>query len=172
MQVRDARPADAAAIAHVHVDSWRTTYKGTVPDDYLARLSSAHRQQMWEENPRAATPTRVLMAEDAGGRIVGFAARSTERSGDPLYRGELYAIYLLDSYQHRGIGRDLFAAVVGHLIGQGMDGMLIWVLAANPSRRFYDAMGGRPVRQQHVEIGGATLEEVAYGWHDLHALRR
>jgi hypothetical protein len=39
MRVREANPTDAAAIAKVHVDSWRTTYKSIVPDDFLANLS-------------------------------------------------------------------------------------------------------------------------------------
>jgi hypothetical protein len=44
--------------------------------------------------------------------------------------------------------------------------MLVWVLADNPSRRFYEALGGAPVRTQHIEFGGTLLEEIAYGWRD------
>jgi hypothetical protein len=34
MLIREAFPTDAAALARVHVDSWRTTYAGIVPADY------------------------------------------------------------------------------------------------------------------------------------------
>jgi hypothetical protein len=37
--IREAAPADAPGIARVHVDTWRTTYQGIVPDQFLARLS-------------------------------------------------------------------------------------------------------------------------------------
>ncbi|MBV9785789.1 MAG: GNAT family N-acetyltransferase, partial [Acidisphaera sp.] len=37
--IRRARPADAAAIAAVHVAAWRSAYPGILPDTYLARLS-------------------------------------------------------------------------------------------------------------------------------------
>lgn len=36
--VRSARVEDAGAIARVNVDTWRTTYPGIVPQDYLDAL--------------------------------------------------------------------------------------------------------------------------------------
>jgi len=34
-----AGPADAEALARAHVTSWRETYRGLLPDAYLARMS-------------------------------------------------------------------------------------------------------------------------------------
>lgn len=34
--IRLARPGDENEIARVHVESWRSTYKGIVPDEVLA----------------------------------------------------------------------------------------------------------------------------------------
>ena len=45
--------------------------------------------------------------------------------------------------------------------------MLAWVLARNPSRRFYEAVGGELLGSQEIEISGVILEEVAYGWPDV-----
>jgi hypothetical protein len=39
MIIRDASPADAAAIARVRVDAWRETYRGIVPEAFLDGLS-------------------------------------------------------------------------------------------------------------------------------------
>ena len=56
-------------------------------------------------------------------------------------------------------------------MGFGLDSMIVWVLAENrPARRFYEALGARLVTERHVEIGGASLPEVAYGWSDIGAL--
>ena len=52
----------------------------------------------------------------------------------------------------------------------GMPSMLIWVLAKNPSRAFYEALGGQRVYEKQIVIGGETLVEVAYGWRDIHSL--
>jgi hypothetical protein len=48
--------------------------------------------------------------------------------------------------------------------------MLAWALTDNPARRFYEALGGVEVRRKMQRIGGATLEEVAYGWPHIRAL--
>ena len=172
VRIREAQPEDAAGIARVHVDSWRTTYRGLIPDAHLASLSYERREAMWRRLIQEAAPTyTVFVAEGSAGEIVGFADAGPERSGDPVYAGELPAIYLLEAYQHRGIGRQLMRAVADHLTAHGMETMLLWVLAANPARQFYEALGGRLVRSQAIDIGGATLEEVAYGWTDLSPLR-
>ncbi len=48
--------------------------------------------------------------------------------------------------------------------------MLVWVLADNPSRYFYEAMGGKLLGSQEVKVGGVTLKEVAYGWENIRNL--
>jgi GNAT superfamily N-acetyltransferase len=169
MRIRMATVSDVTAITRVQVDSWRTTYKGIVPDDYLANLSYAHRTRLWHEVV-TASGSLVYVAEAADGNVVGFAAGGRERSGDPVYRGELYAIYLLEGWQRRGIGRRLIMAFVGGLIAAGFTSLLVWVLAENPSRRFYEALGGQQVRQKLGTTGGVQLVEVAYGWLDVHTI--
>ncbi|MCL6633218.1 MAG: GNAT family N-acetyltransferase [Alicyclobacillus herbarius] len=57
------------------------------------------------------------------------------------------AIYLLQDYQRQGIGRRLFRHVIQHLVQNECLGMLIWVLADNPSRRFYESLRGQPIRE-------------------------
>jgi hypothetical protein len=46
MRIREATIADVAAIAKVHAESWRTTYKGLLPDDYLANLTYEQREPL------------------------------------------------------------------------------------------------------------------------------
>jgi GNAT superfamily N-acetyltransferase len=108
----------------------------------------------------------LLVAEDATGNIVGFVSAGEERSGDAEYRGEIYAIYLRESAQGKGIGTRLMREAAARLARHGYRAMLLWVLADNPSRRFYERLGGRPARSKQVTYG-VELEEVGYGWDDL-----
>ncbi len=55
-------------------------------------------------------------------------------------------------------------------MADGKRSMLAWVLAENPSQLFYEAAGGRLLGSQDIQIGGVTLEEVAYGWDDTRGL--
>jgi GNAT superfamily N-acetyltransferase len=164
MQIRPAHPDDAAALAKVHVDSWRTTYKGIVADDYLASLSYAQREKMWRDILTNFTATTfVYGAEDGRGQLIGFISGGPAQNNELVYAGELFAIYLLDVYQRQGIGRQLTMTLVQRLLAEGISSMLLWVLAENPARRFYEALGGQAVKEMAITIGNAELIEVAYG---------
>jgi GNAT superfamily N-acetyltransferase len=171
MHIRPAHAHDVTAIARVHVESWRTTYTGIVPDDFLASLSYAQRERLWHQ---FLTPpgnqTIVYVAADASDQVVGFASGGPERSGDTIYTGELYAIYLLAAYQRRGIGRQLMTTLVSRLFQDGMTALLLWVLAANPARQFYERLGGKQIYTKTVTMGNTSLDEIAYGWQDARRL--
>lgn len=143
--MRAATRGDLRAIAEVHVESWRTTYAGLLEDDFLHRLSVEERIGQWT-SAMGVAGSHLLIVEVPEAGIVGFAAGGPERSGDPEHRAELYAIYLLKSYQRRGLGSALTRALVDRLVADGHDSLLVWVLVANPARRFYEKLGGRELR--------------------------
>lgn len=49
MNFREANIGDAPGIAKVHVDSWRSTYKGIIPQSFLDGLSYEQRTKLWEK---------------------------------------------------------------------------------------------------------------------------
>ncbi len=111
------------------------------------------------------------VAELPSGRIVGFATGGPRRgSAYADYGGELYTLYLLREHQRAGIGRRLFGSVARGLAEGGITSLLAWVLARNPSRHFYESVGGKLLGSQEIEIGGVRLEEVAYGWPDIESV--
>lgn len=172
--VRPARPDDATAIARVQVATWRTTYRGIVPDEYLDSMEEEPRarygRDVTSRDAEAAGKPFVVVAEDTGRGVVGFAAAGPERRGDPHFCGELEAIYILQEYQRQGIGRRLVREVVQRLLQRGFNTMLVWVLAENPYRRFYEALGGSVLCSEQLTIGGKTLGKRAYGWDDIRHL--
>lgn len=168
MIVREATPSDAAGIARVHVKTWRSTYKGIVSDEVLDGLSHDERQAMWS----AALTTRrsdnhIYVIERDGGEVIGFAAAGLERQERTGKVGEIYAIYLLKEHQGKGWGKRLFSEAVNRLKIEGYESMMLWVLADNPTRGFYEAMGGSVSTQKDIEIGKDTLIEVAYEWEKI-----
>ncbi|MEO5930642.1 MAG: GNAT family N-acetyltransferase [Candidatus Kapaibacterium sp.] len=168
MIIRDALPSDARGIAEIHVDSWRKTYRGIVPDEYLAAMShdtneARHRNYLTTPHPE----TWTVVAVDDAGAINGFANFGRVREEMWELDGEVYAIYLQPGTERRGTGRALMAACARRLRENGFGSMLVWVLAENRSRYFYERCGGLPVTSKHISIGGAILEEIGYGWKDL-----
>ncbi|MDS9470740.1 GNAT family N-acetyltransferase [Sporosarcina pasteurii] len=162
MFIRKATVEDVKGIAKVHVDSWRTTYQGIVPDSYLSSLAYKEREKIWVRGIKENT---IYIVEDESDQLVGFATGGKERTGKYKdYLGELYAIYLLEATQGKGLGRKLFNRVVKDLQGKNLNSMLIWALADNPACHFYEKLGGKKVDTAEIEIAGKKLKEVAYGW--------
>ncbi|WP_315788156.1 GNAT family N-acetyltransferase [Fischerella sp. JS2] len=174
MIVREATHSDVAAIARVHVDTWRTTYQGIVPHEFLTNLSYEKRENGWHQvlNNAPKDGNFTYVAEDESGQIVGFANGGVERAGDPVYQGELRAIYILKSHQKKGIGRELVWTVTQRLGQMKIDSMLVWILADNPACQFYQTLGGQRVHEKEIERGGTKLIEIAYGWIDISNLQR
>ncbi|CAG7645276.1 hypothetical protein PAESOLCIP111_04909 [Paenibacillus solanacearum] len=164
MRIRRAVYSDAADIAKVHIDSWKTTYRGIVPDAYIDKLSFDDRLNQWETALKSGQ--LVVVAENEEGAVVGFANGGKERSSHPLYTGELYALYILKAYQRQGIGSLLVREVMKTLSHEGLHSMLIWVLEDNPATMFYRSMGGKEVMRQTIERG-VLLTQIAYGWDGL-----
>jgi len=177
VRIRTARPADAVGIARVHVDSWRATYPGQLPDRYLSNLREGNRavaRMHLLAHPRGAGATFV--AEEAGAAadgIVGFADCGPSRGGVPGYPGEFYAIYLVPEAQNRGIGRALMGMMSRHLLDHRCPAGIVWALESNQAARwFYERLGGRRIGARRSPFAGTTVEEVAYGWDDLVPLAR
>jgi GNAT superfamily N-acetyltransferase len=168
ISIRAATEHDAIAISRVHVQSWRTTYAGIVPDEYLAALNEVDRVPQWRE--QLARDIQVYIA-DVDGEVAGFICGGPIREPVRTYDAELFAIYLLERSQRHGIGTALLRELAGSLLSKGFTSMIVWVLDKNPSRHFYVKSGAQLVTSKDIEIGGVMLPEVAYGWPDLEAIR-
>ncbi|MBE9123766.1 GNAT family N-acetyltransferase [Tychonema sp. LEGE 07199] len=173
MIVREAKIADAPAIARVNLDTWRTAYRKFLPADYLAQLSYQKREKNWQEilSNVKNTGDFVCVAENDSGQIVGFAAGGCERTGKYAYQGELFAIYILEEYQRQGIGQQLVRAVVTKLTESSLNSMLAWVLGDNSACKFYEFLGGEKVDEHQTNKAGVAVKEIAYGWNDLALLK-
>ncbi|HEU5378014.1 MAG TPA: GNAT family N-acetyltransferase, partial [Ktedonobacteraceae bacterium] len=73
--------------------------------------------------------------------------------------------------QRQGLGRRLFFHVVERLRALGLTSMLIWVLAENSARRFYEALGGKMVETGIYRTHGIELRQVGYGWPDIRQIK-
>jgi GNAT superfamily N-acetyltransferase len=179
--VRRARPADAAAIGAVHVAAWRSAYPGILPDAYLSRLS-VPRQAAYYDNAirggvgvHVATASGADLGEGHGGaaRVVGFVTGAPARAGRgpmPLADGEIETLYVLEDWRERGLGRRLMRSASAHLAAAGCGSAFVWVLRNNPSRWFYERLGGRPAAESTITVGGAPVAQMAYVWSPIDKL--
>src|SRR5699024_1311461 len=167
MEIRKANLKDALGVAKVQVDSWKTTYKNIVPDQYLEQMTYKDREKRWIDII-SNSDQAVFVAEGESGEIIGFSSGGNERTGKyPQYRGELYAIYILAGHQRKGIGKQLFDSIVESLKQKNISSMAVFVLEDNKSRLFYERLGARKIDTIGIEISGKKLNELVYGWRDI-----
>ena len=168
ISIRRAASDDVEGIARVHVDAWKTTYRGIVPQAFLDSLDVSSRAKAWKD-ALAEGRSHIYVAED-GIELCGFISGGALREAIEGFDAEVYAVYLLDSVQRRGAGRLLMQRLAETLHGSGFTQVALWVLADNPSRGFYEHLGGCQIAQKQIRIGDADLLEVAYGWQDIRTL--
>ena len=167
-RVRRAAPADASSIARVYVDTWRSVYAGLVPDRVLIGMNYARQSLFWARQlDMRRGGYGALVAEVGRGEIVGVVSFGPARNTKLGFTGEIYTLYVADDYRGQGFGRALLGGAFRELDRSHRESAYLWVLADNPTRFFYEAMGGRRAAERIEPLWGTTLREVAYGWTDL-----
>ncbi|MFQ3536304.1 MAG: GNAT family N-acetyltransferase [Aggregatilineales bacterium] len=162
--IRPAQLKDAYGIGVVHLDTWRSTYTLLVPDGFLDQFNYSEREQTWRARLSNTQASQHVFVAEMEGRIVGFASGGSSRTDDQPYTAEVYALYVLEAFQRRGIGVQLVAALAERFAAEGHTHMIIWVLSENRNgRAFYEAIGGVWLREKIINFG-ANLPESAYGY--------
>ena len=118
MVIRDATKSDAAAIAHLHAESWRSAYRGILSDDFLENHAHRDRLAIWQErfSAPAAHPMFVMVA-DAATQIAGFVCVFPEE--DAYFGSFLDNLHVAPQLTGRGIGRQLRSGAAARLLTSG-----------------------------------------------------
>lgn len=172
IEVREARPDDADAIAAAHVEGWRVGYRDLLPDEFLDAPEFAQqridRWRMWTW--AEGLPGSQMYVPVLNGRVVGFGHCGAERV-DPtcdqsgtgtatatvLGRGEVYGFYLHPDAWGSGAASALMARCHEYLSDAGYAEAILWVLRDNPrARRFYENAGWSPTGREMLFEGPQT----------------
>jgi ribosomal protein S18 acetylase RimI-like enzyme len=99
--------------------------------------------------------------------MIAFIIAGKNHNGDPQYVGEIYNLHVMPAFQSQGIGRYLLYRVSQIFRLRGWHTMMVWSLAENPNRLFYETMCGRIIAQANDEYRGFNAPVIAYGWDEL-----
>jgi GNAT superfamily N-acetyltransferase len=153
IEIREAQPSDAEAIAAVNAAAWRVAYKGIIEADRLTGIPV----KAWIrdiraglEDPKPGTFSLVaeLDGEFAGSSFVVAPARDGDLGPEV---GELVAIYIDPNRWRQGIGRALIEETVRRTAGMGFTELSLWTLTQNePAIRFYEDLGWRPDGREQI----------------------
>src|SRR5665213_3922709 len=106
MLVRTANATDAQRIAQIHVETWRTAYRGQISDAVLEAQSVERRARFWRERLTQASGS-VIVAEDDS--VIGFCDLIPSRDKDASQVvGELSLIHISEPTRQAEISYAVF----------------------------------------------------------------
>ncbi|NNF80183.1 MAG: GNAT family N-acetyltransferase [Rhizobiales bacterium] len=166
--MRDAVVQDASAVTALHVASWRSSYRGVLPDAYLDGEADAERGAHWQKTLKGLGPQDiVLLAEDNEG-LHGFISVYWRK--EPGFDAYLDNLHVRPGQRGGGLGRQLLAAALQRLIAQGAHNFCLWVFDQNQGAvRFYERLGGKPVERGLDDFAGSNAPHTKIAWEDLPA---
>ena len=169
--LRDATPADAAAIAALHVASWRVAYRHILPDAYLDGPAAAEADARWAANFKVAGPRDILMVADSDAGLLGLVAVWAGReAGFDTYIDNLHVRPHLRGLR---IGARLLGEATRRMIAAGHRTTCLWLLDGNEQGgRFYRRIRGSFEDHQSGEMGGHPIGETRVAWRDLPELAK
>lgn len=165
--IRAATLDDADGIARAHTASWKTSYRGLLPDTVLDRIDVDRRAAAWRKVLQDRSVLTLVAYDTTHLDIVGMCDAGRTRRDTP-YAAEVYRFYLEHHARRHGLGREMFEQVTSWLRSQKLTSLIIWVLDNNHHAcRFYEAMGGRPGTRVASTLSGFPIVELSYVWDPL-----
>ncbi len=158
-KIRQAKTEDISGLARVHVQSWYETYTGLIPQSVLDGITQEAREAQWIRTLESSA-MRVFVVE-LNGEVVGFASFGARVSED---FAELFTLYVLKAYHGQGIGKELWEVILEFLEIQNIQKLVLWVLENNPTRGFYEYLGGIASDRKIEMIQDAEIAEVLYSF--------
>lgn len=169
MIVRSATAADLDPIAALHVESWRSTYRGILPDEYLDGLVEENRLSHWHKLMKGVDGERIILVAEANDGLVGFAATGPCEEDD--LDGYIEHIHVRPDLRGSGIGRRLLGEVAERLAGRGNASAYLLVYSDNHQAiRFYERLGGVTIADGMEEMAGIMVARSRVEWRDLASL--
>ena len=173
LEIRPITARDAGALAQLHTDSWRSTYRGILRDEYLDGDIGRERRAHWQSRFQCPTSGQFGLLALCETVEVGFAFAF---AGADARRGTLLDnLHVCPEWRGGGIGTRLLHAVAGHVMTHHPgEGLFLWVYELNArTRAFYERLGAQKVEQAEITApDGRTVAEWLYAWPKIDVLHR
>jgi GNAT superfamily N-acetyltransferase len=164
--IRPALATDLAAVAQVHIQSWRETYPKIMPQEKLDAMNLNSSLRNWQNSIDSDS---LFYIAQVGGTLCGFVVGGVNRRCDDCETGlanacgaELAAMYVQKKYHGKGVGKALFDAFTLGIKELGHKDMVAWVAAQNPACGFYAHIGGEAIDRRMMVVMGKGVPLLAY----------
>ncbi len=163
MIIRDAKPSEYQALAWLQIRSWRSVYRGIMPDWYLDEGIEEDQLTRWA-NLAPAGDDMILVAEDDG--LLGFV--TVWCRPNPFIDN----LHVAPGLRSKGTGKLLMRGVANRLIAAGHNHVSLSVAAENVRAiTFYQRLEGSFGEVEALEHGHlGPVNAIRVTWSDLKGL--
>lgn len=163
--IRRAAAEDASAISEIYALSWKTAYRGVVPQAYLDELKLDFwkpKFENWIQNN--VLKADILFLDETPVGCVAYGKAREEQFAD---WGEIVSIYIHPDHFRKGYGKMLLNSALKNFKEDGFEDCYLWVLSENTNaQQFYKQNGFTPTQDQcQCEIMGKQLTDLRYTLH-------
>lgn len=165
MEFRIATVQDKEHIAVLHAQSWRETYQGLLPEDFLANEVLLNRQAVWTERFAQPKANQLIIVAERNQQLCAFVCAYGNE--DEKWGTFIDNLHVKGDCKGQGIGKLLTAKVVQWSKQHYPDnGMYLEVLADNhAARQFYHKLGATNQGSNYWQPPqGEPVKEYLYCW--------
>lgn len=162
---REAQNNDFEQIALLHADSWRTTYRGMMPDHFLDGDVVSNRIQVWRERLMQYRADQFVLLAEENGTLIGFICIYSNE--DPTWGSYIDNLHVAQDYKRRKVGNSLMTHAANWLEQRYPKiGVYLWVMEANiAARRFYERLGASNAGTlEKRDPAGGSAPNCRYVW--------
>lgn len=157
MNVRPARPSDAAAILAIQAEAARELRSiATHPEEVRSVAEEEALLAQW------GSATGVMLVAEEGGVVVGFCAAARGRRRATAHTADV-GLTIAAAHRRRGVGRALMLAIEAWARVQGVRKLTLGVFATNASAHsLYRALGyvEEGLRREQYLLPSGPVDEV------------
>ena len=160
--IRNIKEEDIEDVVDINIKGWKLAYKGIIEDEFLNNIS---REEKIEKRKMDYKENGFIVATK-NDKVVGFCRyidNINKTTETPEADCELRALYVKPELKRKGIGKKLFEYALNEFKNLGKRKMIIGCLKDNePSKKFYEKMGGSVIKERLIHIGNRDYEEVIF----------
>lgn len=162
LYIKTASIHDVKDLSYIHALSWKTAYKGIVPQEYLDNLKN----DFWVSSFEKWISDYTIIAKlvYVGNEAIGCIAYGKSRDVSLPDWGEIISLYVLPEYFGRGFGKALIVSAINDMHQIGFKNIYLWVLEENlQAQKFYNKNGFSKTEDKlSCEISGKQLFDLRF----------
>jgi len=147
-------------VAGLHVESWKSAYRGILSDAYLDVEIDGERRRHWQQRvPELAQGVGEIFLATLAGRPAGFMC--IEIGPEKKWGALVDNLHVLPRWRGANIGGQLLACGEDWALRHDQRQLYLWVFEENQSaRRFYQREGWREAERRLIDIPGGVNKAV------------